>query len=284
MPGPQRQHPDPEPAPTEPGPRSEAAEFYDQMWRDCRHLDAASPAALHRRRLVVEWAREAAPTARRLIDVGCGEGALLRQLGEAFPNSERWGADVSQQALLDARLRDPGCQTVRLDLEDPEFSRRYEPHLASFDLVTCSEVLEHLKDDRMALEHLRDLLVPGGVLILTVPGGRPTRFDLSIGHRRHYDPVALEAALEEVGLCVHRVVAWGFPFHSLYRSLVRLASAAVAPSDGGAASGRAARLRSGLLGWGYRALGLVLTPLFYLNLPRRGQQVLALGRRPRGAH
>src|SRR5258706_11727383 len=54
-----------------------AKEFYDEVWRKYAHLDAKSPAAVHRRRLVVELARRAKPDAPRVLHVCCGQGELF---------------------------------------------------------------------------------------------------------------------------------------------------------------------------------------------------------------
>src|SRR5262249_14251945 len=86
-------------------PPEEAAEFYDAMWRRYAHLDAVSPAAFHRRRLVVELAARASPAPRRILDVGCGQGELLDELAARFPGSRITGADISAEALADSRAR-----------------------------------------------------------------------------------------------------------------------------------------------------------------------------------
>jgi SAM-dependent methyltransferase len=257
-----------------------ASEFYDQMWRDWARLDAASPAGFHRRRLVAKWALDAAPRAQRILDVGCGEGGLLRELSRRFPDALLWGADLSEQALEDTRRSAPRTETFLLDLADPDFDVAHAERLQTHDLVTCCEVLEHLDDDVLALTRLGRLLRPGGTLITTVPGGRPTRFDTAIGHRRHYRPGELDAALRRAGLQPERIAAWGFPFHSAYRVAVRAASWLTLPSGSKPDARPAPGIGSTALGWAYRAIGRGLIPLFYLNLPRWGRQLLAVARRP----
>lgn len=46
---------------------------------------------------------------------------------------------------------------------------------ASFDLITCMSVLEHISDDKSAVEKFWELLAPGGRLLLTVPCARFAR-------------------------------------------------------------------------------------------------------------
>jgi SAM-dependent methyltransferase len=264
---------------SQPPSAAEAPAFYDEMWRSYAHLDAVSPAAFHRRRLVVSLARQAASDARRVLDVGCGQGELLQALARALPGATISGADVSEQSIADSRRRNPGFDLFTLDLCDPSFESRHRERIGAFDLVVCSEVVEHVGDDARAVQRLRSLLAPGGRLIVTVPGGRMSRFDRAIGHHRHYRPAELDRVLRGAGLEVDRVLAWGFPFHSLYRTAVRLASAWSLPGGGGAAAGRGAR-GGGALGHAYSVLGRLLRPLFYLNASRWGEQILALARRP----
>ena len=87
-----------------------AKEFYDEVWRKYAHLDAKSPAAIHRRRLVAELARRSKPDAKRVLDVGCGQGELLDAIQRRLPNATIDGADVSEQSLADY-LNQPREQT-----------------------------------------------------------------------------------------------------------------------------------------------------------------------------
>jgi SAM-dependent methyltransferase len=253
-----------------------ASEFYDAVWSGCASLDAASPAAFHRRRLVVRWALREAPGARRILDVGCGTGELVRELAGRFPGAAIAGADVSERALERSRQATPRGEFFTLDLASSSCLDPYPARLGSFDLVTCCEVLEHLADDVAGLRRLHALLAPDGCLIVTVPGGSRTQFDRAIGHLRHYGTGDLEVRLQHAGLVPRRVTMWGFPFHSAYRTAVRLASALAIPA--GSATG-APGIAPGL-GRAYRAAGLVLRPAFYFNLSGWGQQVIAIARRP----
>jgi 2-polyprenyl-3-methyl-5-hydroxy-6-metoxy-1,4-benzoquinol methylase len=258
--------------------------FYDRMWRRYGDLDAVSPAAFHRRRLVTKLALGCAPDARRILDVGCGAGGLLRQLVRCYPDAQLSGADVSAQALTDTRDRVGACDLFLLRLGDPDFTQTHAQRLGSFDMLLCSEVLEHVADDELAAGQLVSLVAPGGWLVITVPGGAMSRFDLAIGHQRHYRPRQLQALLERAGLEQCRVAAWGFPFHTAYRAAVRVASRLVVPLDAESLPQPGPRSRgvSGPWAMAYRALGKALRLLFYLNVSRWGQQLVALGRRPAG--
>jgi 2-polyprenyl-3-methyl-5-hydroxy-6-metoxy-1,4-benzoquinol methylase len=245
--------------------REEEKSFYDDMWNRYGHLEAESPAAFHRRRLVVELAAQAVGPTARVLDVGCGQGELLHDLAARLPSLRIAGADLSEQSLRTSRANNPTFDLFELDLADPELTARHPERLGAFDLVLCCEVLEHIPDDQSAARNLTALLAPGGVLIVTVPGGKMSRFDQAIGHQHHYSAEHLRALLGGAGLRVESVVAWGFPFHTLYRAAVRAASRFWMPQG-----------MSTPLSTGYVAFSRILSPLFYLNLKRGGEQMIAV--------
>src|SRR5450432_4167245 len=211
---------------------SDSQAFYDQMWKDYGHLDAVSPAAFHRRRVVVRLARQYAQGAKEILDVGCGQGELLREVSDAIPGANVHGADLSEQSLIDSRRRNPTFDLFELNLTHERFAEQYSARLAAFDFVVCSEVLEHIPDHELAARHLLTLLRPSGVAIVTVPGGKMSAFDQVIGHQRHYTPKKLDQMMAGAGFEVVEVLAWGFPFHNIYRTAVRIASGMAVPGGG----------------------------------------------------
>ncbi len=257
----------------------DAKAFYDEMWRNYGHLDAVSPAAFHRRRMIVELAQKHAPNARRILDVGCGRGELLRELSGVFPGAAIFGADVSEQSLVISREKNPTFELFELNLTHPAFELEYQARLTQFDLVVCSEVLEHIDNDRLAASHLTKLLAASGVAIVTVPGGRLTRFDVSIGHLRSYTADSLTTLLRGAELDVERAFAWGFPFHSLYRLAVGVASlltSAPRPSEQKKVQTRS--FMADALSFGYTLFGKSLKPLYYLNSSLSGGQIFGIAK------
>ncbi len=77
----------------------------------------------------------------------------------------------------------------------------------SFKTVVCSEVLEHIPEDELALAELTRVLTPGGRLIITVPLHRYywSKDDKVVGHCRRYDPSELLGKLNRVGLEVGKI-------------------------------------------------------------------------------
>ena len=97
-----------------------------------------------------------------ILDVGCGEGFVLRHLVRRFPTLAPRGIDARAQALTWARRQGPHTASWVLgDAAQLPFADR------SFPVVLCLEVLEHLDRPWSALEELRR--VCSGSLIVSVP-------------------------------------------------------------------------------------------------------------------
>lgn len=137
------------------------AALYDAIWR--RQVREGESSAL---RLLAGAAL--LPPSRRLLDVGCGDGAFgVLVQGKV---AEVHGIEWAERAIEQAQTR--GIQIRRCDLNRESF-----PYADSwFDAVACLDVIEHVLDPRRLLHEIRRVLRPGGVLILTTPNLRYVHF------------------------------------------------------------------------------------------------------------
>lgn len=163
-----------------PKPQELAACYPDNYWYD-PGADRADRLAEQWRRLVL---RDHVAFARRaleesgvahlpVLDVGCGGGLFLRELG--IPQPQRVGLDFSPTAAAVA-WKTNGVPAVCGALPRAPFRP------GSFGLITMYHVLEHLYDPVTYLEAARDLLAPGGRLIVQVPNAACWQF-LLLGER-----------------------------------------------------------------------------------------------------
>lgn len=136
---------------------------------------------------------ELGPTPR-LLEVGCGNGNVLRALKDLWPRASVIGLDLFDEGLRHTRQRCQ-CETKQGDIRRVKFPD------ASFDFIGIFDVLEHLPDDEDVLRILHSLLAPGGVLLLTVPACPSlwSYFDEAAGHCRRYQSGELDEKLRRNG-------------------------------------------------------------------------------------
>ena len=104
------------------------------------------------------------PSAVRALEVGPGSGIYLPIL--ASKAREVFAMDIEEKYLETARLLQDQYPNITVVKDDITTTRSDQ---GSFDLILCSEVIEHLTDSRAALRNLNAFLRPGGILILSTP-------------------------------------------------------------------------------------------------------------------
>jgi SAM-dependent methyltransferase len=104
-------------------------------------------------------------SAAAMLDVGCNAGELLGYCREIYPQMRLAGVDVNSTVLEKVRSYLPGVELHAGGAESLPFPD------ASFDCVTCIEVLEHIPPDlrTRALAEMRRVLRADGRLVLRVP-------------------------------------------------------------------------------------------------------------------
>lgn len=133
---------------------------------------AAPPSLAGQRRAAVLAALKGSG-ARRVLDLGCGEGALLRDLVREPSFTEVLGVDVSSRALAVAERRlhlDTLSDRARERIALRQSSLTYaDAELAGYDAAVLMEVVEHLEEDRLpALEQaVFEAARPGAVVVTT---------------------------------------------------------------------------------------------------------------------
>lgn len=105
----------------------------------------------------------------RILDLGCGNGLMSRYLGERGYRVH--GVDISCEAI---RLARQATTLPNVTFEVAAAEKLRESHLR-YDVIICSELLEHLDDPQSLISVVRDLLYRDGKLIVTVPNGKGPR-------------------------------------------------------------------------------------------------------------
>jgi SAM-dependent methyltransferase len=113
-------------------------------------------------------------------------------------------------------LRQFGRRTIHVDAHAPSVSVRADFAMdlpfrdRAFDAAICSEVLEHVPDDRRVIREMARVLKPGGRAIVTVPFA--FRYHPDPADFRRYTPAGLREALEREGFTVEIVAGLGGRF------------------------------------------------------------------------
>ena len=116
-----------------------------------------------------EWIRDAlrrhaGRSRHSALEVGPGSGVYLPLLCELF--DQVVGSDVSEEHLANLDRVVETQSNLELVSDDIAAS---ELDSDSFDLILCSEVIEHVGDPQAAMRHMHRLLKPGGVLVISTP-------------------------------------------------------------------------------------------------------------------
>jgi SAM-dependent methyltransferase len=203
------------------------ADFYDEFW-------ALENPTVHRPegawRDDWQFALEQLKPEDRVLDVGCAEGAFIARAGEV---AQLEGIDENAEGCHIARARGlkVSCTSVR-DFADS--------HRGAYDKVVASQVLEHVYDVAGFIGSLKDLLRPGGEMILSVPNNQPyyagwAKYE-PLNNPPHHIGLWNEESLRKMaghfGLEVERVAYLGAPDRlalQIYRRAAHLAGISRGP-------------------------------------------------------
>lgn len=173
------------------------------------------------------WSRIDPFVGQRVMEAGCGTGNMTAFLLE---REYVCGVDMNARHLEDlkTRLGSPeNLDTFQSDLQDPRMRQLAEKNI---DTIVCLNVLEHVDDHESTLDHFREVLTPGGRLVLLVPA-YPSLYgtlDKGLSHFRRYGKRELLGLMKSHGFNVasHRylnmfgILGWWLNGKVLKRNLL----------------------------------------------------------------
>jgi SAM-dependent methyltransferase len=133
------------------------------------------------------------PSEARILEIGCGTGHNLPMLARFGP-VEAIEIDPAARAIASERLGRP--------VGDGPLPALPGVERGAYDLVAVLDVVEHIADDVAALRAMKDLLTPGGAILIAVPAHQWmwSAHDVVNHHHRRYSKATLRAAIERAGL------------------------------------------------------------------------------------
>jgi 2-polyprenyl-6-hydroxyphenyl methylase/3-demethylubiquinone-9 3-methyltransferase len=130
--------------------------------------------------LRLEWIDGmAALKGRRVLDVGCGGGILADSMARKGA-AEVVGIDLATKALRVAQLHALETGTPNIHYHEVSVERLAQEQPASFDVVTCMEMLEHVPDPASVVAACAELVKPGGWVFFSTINRNAKAFALAI--------------------------------------------------------------------------------------------------------
>lgn len=184
----------------------------DMHWQNVELTYNHYPSVRHRwhfiLKIIKKWRHK---SEIKVFDYGYGNGGLLLKIRDALnlDSSKLFGCDSSKKATKMAGRA--------LDIGPSQLSSN--PPNAFFDVIICSEVIEHTTQYNDILDWLAAHLSSQGLLILTTQSGKIHASDSYTGHIQHFKLSSLVSSLRDRGLKVTYARNWGFPFFTLQKYL-----------------------------------------------------------------
>ena len=191
----------PRPAP------SELPAIYPENYYSYNFEDKLGPLVM-RFKALTEKAKVAAymPYLRpgaRVLDIGCGDGHVLRQLADGYPDPlQLEGVEFSEHGV--AATRQAGYTVHVGAIEEVVLPQR------SFDLIIMNQLIEHVREPKAVLRKIASALAPGGHLFIETPN--IDSWDARLFRKRYwggyhlprhfhlFDTLSLRRVVEDAGL------------------------------------------------------------------------------------
>ena len=134
-------------------------------------------------------------SSQKILEIGSGIGNISQFLIKN--NKDLVLSDLRNQYIKYLEQKFPKNKIIQLNLVDPNFQEKYKDHLNKYQLVFALNVIEHIQDDKLAMENINKLLKPGGFSFILVPayGFLFNHLDKSLDHFRRYNKKKLKAIM-----------------------------------------------------------------------------------------
>ena len=142
---------------------------------------------------------------QRVLEIGSGTGNLTREL---IPRELYYASDINPLYLDSLKGLTLDRPYLHVSLTDVTKSDTFPQIPGGFDTVICLNVVEHVDNDRGALENIRRVLAANGRAVILVPHGPQIHgtLDEVLGHRRRYTVESLQQLAEQAGFSVRQAI------------------------------------------------------------------------------
>jgi 2-polyprenyl-3-methyl-5-hydroxy-6-metoxy-1,4-benzoquinol methylase len=236
---------------------------YNDYWSSLHASHNDHPGNRFRYSLIVDELVAIGVRPHFVLDCGCGDGSLLSAVAASIPCGELHGTDIAdnvpiERAGISIRFR---C----LDLGQPVSKDMH----GLYNLVLCSEVIEHVPNDDLVLRNLHDVAAPGATIVLTTQSGNIYKTEQFLGHIRHYCLSDLCARVEQTGLTVQKSYLAGWPWLNAQKIAAHCFQRAVQKNI----------VQASQLSFKVKVLFAVLMRLYRLSSRTAGPQIVIVARK-----
>jgi SAM-dependent methyltransferase len=150
-------------------------------------------------------ADSAVKNAKRMAEIGCGNGLLQRDIEDCYGIPVA-GFELNEIALQKNVSRVSPLYCYNIHQRNPEFR-------GHFDLLLLFDVLEHIEDEDAFLQSAKFHLAEAGTLLINVPAHQFffSDYDRAAGHIRRYSIGQLTTVAERNGFKARAFTYWGLP-------------------------------------------------------------------------
>lgn len=177
----------------------ERQNYLQRMWHD------------HKWQTITQLASSSTP--KRILEIGCAAGHMTKLLARAFPQAHITGIDIYPPAIARAKKLYPKLTFLVANAQQLPFKS------ASFDLVICTETIEHVVLPSKLLSEVKRVLSPRGLAVIEMDSGSRlfrlvwffwTNFSRGkIWHGTHLHPFTareLKNQITQAGFLIHECV------------------------------------------------------------------------------
>jgi hypothetical protein len=185
---------------------------YNKWWSQQKNSHSYHPSVRLRNRFILQQLKKISFTT--LIDVWCWDWYLLSLIKNKFSNKKYTGIDISDDIIFQNKKNYPWIDFFQWDLWQGNIHIDY-----LYDVVVCSEVIEHIYDWKQVVKNLSQLVDKKWYLILTTQSWKRYKSDINIWHLKHFTLSELEKECSLYGLKVIQSYKKGYPFYNLQKRL-----------------------------------------------------------------
>jgi SAM-dependent methyltransferase len=169
-----------------------------------------TPTYMMRKKIILEYIRNNNLKVDNFLEIGIGTGDMIDSLSPYFVSGI--GTDIGREAIELAK-HNISDSKIKFELKDIFESQEKD----KYQLIVALEVIEHIEDDKGAINKINDLLTEDGKFIMSVPAHQRkwSIMDRWAGHYRRYEKKDLIKLFEENGFEVEKFYNYGFPLTNM---------------------------------------------------------------------